>query len=208
VMISLDVISLFTNVPLDLAIESVSNRWNKIQSNTKIPKNEFVLAIEFILSSTFFSFNNVTYKQTYGTPMGSPLSPIIAEVVMRDLETICLARADCHTGFYFRYVDDIVMVTHFDNINLIFNTFNNYHPRIKFTLEYEENSSLSFLDLKLHKVNNRICINWYHKKTFSGRFLSFFSNHPLCHKVGTIGCVQKHRPTTLECHSIFIVHWT
>jgi len=54
---------------------------------TKIPKDEFMLAIEFVLSSTYFIFNNRIYKQTYGTPMGSPLSPIIVDVIMRELET-------------------------------------------------------------------------------------------------------------------------
>jgi hypothetical protein len=35
-------------------------------------------------------------------------------------------------------------------------------------------------------IDNKIYLDWYHKKTFSGRLLSFFSNHPTCHKVGTI----------------------
>jgi len=29
-------------------------------------------------------------------------------------------------------------------------------------------------------------MDWFHKKTFSGRFLSFHSSHPLCHKIGMI----------------------
>jgi len=111
VLISLDATSLFTNIPLDLAIKSVSSRWTYIQHNTKVPKNEFISAIEFILSSTFFTFNNVIYQQTFGTPMGSPLSPIIADIVMQDLETCCLRKANCQLSFYFRYVDDIVMAT-------------------------------------------------------------------------------------------------
>jgi len=82
VLISLDVTSFFTNVPLDLAIDSISRRWTYIQHNTKIPKNEFILAIKFVLSSTFFTFNNIIYRQTHGTPMRSPLSPIIANLVM------------------------------------------------------------------------------------------------------------------------------
>jgi len=34
-----------------------------------------------------------------------------------------------------------------DKIDLIFKTFNDYHNRLKFIIEYEENRSLSFLDL-------------------------------------------------------------
>lgn len=48
---------------------------------SKIAKKEFLAAIEFILTSTYFSFNGKIYKQTYGTPMGSPFSPIVADIV-------------------------------------------------------------------------------------------------------------------------------
>lgn len=74
-LISLDVISLFTNIPLQNAIESVSNRWDLIADNTQIPRDEFLRAVDYVLKSTVFTFNNNVYEQTYGTPMGSPHYP-------------------------------------------------------------------------------------------------------------------------------------
>jgi len=73
-----------------------------------------------------------------------------------------------------------------DDINDIFETFNNYYNRLKFTIEYEINH-LSFLDLLL-KVQEKkeIIIDWFHKDTFSGRYLFFFSNHPMCYKTSII----------------------
>jgi len=56
VLLSLDVTALFTNVPLDLAIDGIRNRWVDIKQFTKIPKNEFLMAINFVLSSTYFTF--------------------------------------------------------------------------------------------------------------------------------------------------------
>jgi len=77
-------------VPQDLAIESIINRWTLIEKNTNISMEDFISAIKLILSSTFFTilqfFNNKTYRQIFGTPMGSPLSPIIADIVLQDLE--------------------------------------------------------------------------------------------------------------------------
>jgi len=37
--------------------------------------------LKLILESISFKFNNIIYKQKFGTPMGSPLSSIIAEIV-------------------------------------------------------------------------------------------------------------------------------
>lgn len=48
-----------------------------IEKNTEILKEDFILVIKFILSSTYFTFNKIMYKQTYGILMSSLLSPII-----------------------------------------------------------------------------------------------------------------------------------
>ena len=71
--------SLFTNVPIDIAVNCVNEQWNFISKDCFLPKNEFLGAIRFVLDSTFFSFDNVIYKQSFGTPMGSPLSSVIAD---------------------------------------------------------------------------------------------------------------------------------
>jgi len=128
--------------------------------------NEFISVIKFVLSSTFFTFNNTIYKQTFGTSMGSPLSLIIADVVMQDLEMHCVNKINYQLTFYFRYVDDIVMAAPCDKIDLIHNTFNGNHKRLKFTIGYEKDRSLGFLDLCLNILDNKIQIDWFHKTTF------------------------------------------
>jgi len=185
-LVSFDVTSLFTNIPIELAIDSINNRWECIERHTKLSKSEFLAAIEFVLSSTFFKFNEKIYKQTFGTPMGSPLSPIISDLVMRDLEDKVLNSLSTQPIFYYRYVDDIILSTYEEEIHSILEKFNNYHHRLKFTIESEANHCLNFLDITLHIRNNCIITDWYHKITFSGRYLSYFSNHPISHKIGTI----------------------
>jgi len=87
---SLDVVSLFTNVPSELVLDSLQKRWPMISTNTAISIEEFLHATRLILDSTFFSFNHINYKQIFGTPMDSPLSPIISDLVLQDLETEAL----------------------------------------------------------------------------------------------------------------------
>lgn len=144
--------SLFTNIPLDLAIDSIKRRWHYIGKETTFLLNKFIIAISFILSSTYFTFNNIIYKQTFGVPMGSLLSLIIADLVLQDLENKALNKICVKLPFYYRYVDDIVLAAPAHTINNIITIFNSFHNRLKFTVEWEENRSINFLDL-------RICIS-------------------------------------------------
>jgi len=88
---SLDVVSLFTNVPHEWMYESISKRWEFITLNTKITKEEFLKAIKLILNSTYFSFNKIIYKQVCGTPMGSHLSSVISDIILQDLEQMAIS---------------------------------------------------------------------------------------------------------------------
>ena len=53
-------------------------------------------AVQFVLDSTYFTFDNIIYKQNFGTPMGSP---IIADVVMQDLENEVLSLISMYSFF-------------------------------------------------------------------------------------------------------------
>ncbi|XP_071628256.1 uncharacterized protein [Temnothorax longispinosus] len=86
VLISLDVTSLFTNVPKDLVLKAIEERWNYITTKTDLSLLQFLSAVDLILSSTSFMFNGQFYEQIFGSPMGSPLSPILADMVMEDLD--------------------------------------------------------------------------------------------------------------------------
>ena len=85
-IISFDVVSVYMNIPTDLILKSIERRWNLIENKTSIPLHEFIKAIMIIINSTFFKFDKKIFRQIFGMPMGSPLSPILANIVLQDLE--------------------------------------------------------------------------------------------------------------------------
>ena len=152
VLFSLVVISLSTNIPNALVLIGLEKRWELIKNNTSIPKKSFLNAVDFILNSTFFKFNNKFYNQVSGTPMGSSISPIIADIVMVDLETEILPSFDFVIPWHFRYVDDTILCVPLDKVDTVLCKLNSYNLRLQFTYEIESNNTLSFLDVKLMNV--------------------------------------------------------
>ncbi|XP_024891138.1 uncharacterized protein LOC112466975, partial [Temnothorax curvispinosus] len=147
--------SLFTNIPNELVYESVRKRWHYISQNTELSLSQFLHAIELILHSTSFCFDGQFYEQIYGSPMGSPLSPILADMVMKDLETHCLSLLDFDVRIYLRYVDDVFTIVPKRAINALLEAFNGYHPRLRFTYEIETDDSLPFLDTIMIRDDER-----------------------------------------------------
>jgi hypothetical protein len=169
-----------------LALKAVENRWIHITQNTDMSLQQFLHALTVVLDLTSFSFNGIYYEQIFGCSMGSPLSPILADMVMDDLETHCLNLLDFTVPVYYRYVDDIFAIATKSEIIEVLNVFNGYHQRLKFTHEIETNSSIHFLDTTVIKVEGILLTNWYRKPTFSGRYLYFYSSHPFKYKINTI----------------------
>ncbi|XP_046468040.1 uncharacterized protein [Neodiprion pinetum] len=168
--VSLDVVSLFTNVPQDLAINAVKQRWHQLVDKIPVPLNELLKALHICFKAAIFKFNHNIYAQTYGLPMGSPLSPILSDLVLDDLEQYCLNKLDFKPSFFFRYVDDIITAVPSDKVAEMLSVFNSFHPRLQFTSELESNHRISFLDVLIINDNQFIETDWFHKATWSQRY--------------------------------------
>jgi len=73
-----------------------------------------------------------------GTPMGSSLSSVLADIVLQDIEEAALGRLSASLPFYYRYVDNILLASPPKLFELILETFNSFHDRLKFTIEIGE----------------------------------------------------------------------
>ena len=87
-MISLDVINLFTNIPINLTLQIIKSKLSldkTLKDRTKLPIIKIIDLIEFCMINTSFSFNNKFYIQKSGAPMGSNLSPILGEALVFEI---------------------------------------------------------------------------------------------------------------------------
>ena len=87
-LVSFDIVSLYTNIPHSLGLESISYRLNK---HPELLAERFsvmfvVRGLQIILENNNFSFNKSFYNQTKGTAMGTKVAPTYATLVLGFLE--------------------------------------------------------------------------------------------------------------------------
>ena len=89
VMVSYDVRALFTSVPIQPALEVIERLLNEdpdLQKRTTMSTKQIMDLLEFCLRSTYFTYRGKFYEQVEGAAMGSPISPIVANLYMENFE--------------------------------------------------------------------------------------------------------------------------
>ena len=111
---------------------------------------------EFVATTTYFSFRGQLFKQKFGTEIGSPVSPILANFFIEWLEQQAIATApiDCKPKLWKRYVDDILEIIKRGKVEAVTDHLNG-----------------------IDKINNI---------THTDQYLSFQSHHPVQHKLAVI----------------------
>ena len=99
----------------------------------------------------YFQCNKEYYQQINGLPMGLSVSPIIANIVLQDLEEEFLQRYNKSIILYGRYVDDSFIIIAKNKLKLLLKFLNSYRPLLQFTHEIEKYNSISFLDVSVIK---------------------------------------------------------
>ena len=81
-IVSYNVSSLFTNIPLQETIDIAGNLIFNHNPNLNISRKEVKKLFLFTTSQTYFIFNNKFYSQIDRVAMGSPLAPVLANISM------------------------------------------------------------------------------------------------------------------------------
>jgi hypothetical protein len=182
-LVSFDVKALFPSVPETEAVELLKAR---IKENLKDDKEirKLEKLVDLVVSQKVFQFNNTIYKQKSGLSIGCPLSPILAEVFMNQLEK-GIMRKEWRPRFYRRYVDDIIAIVPRGQGEKILEEMNKMHKSIEFTIEKEKEGKIPFLDLMISREKGIFEFEVYRKPTDKPICIRADSYSPPEHKQAT-----------------------
>ena len=138
---TLDVSSLYTNIPLSEAKTAIEKVLKESRPTDEMPRVSSLMSfLDLFFSRNIFTFSNGKtleyYPQTNGVSMGSKCAPSIACLYMADFEEKYVYPYATQPLLWKRYIDDIFIIwTHGDTALDVFVSYlNKCHPSIKFTV--------------------------------------------------------------------------
>ena len=169
-MVSFDVCSLFTKVPIDEAMLIVAKKLEEDESlgdRTSLTPSSICQLTELCLQTTYFQQNGKLWEQCDGAAMGSPLSPVVANLYMEAFEQEAIERALDKPKLWVRYVDNTFVIWQHgqDKLESFLELLNNMRDPIKFTIEIEQNGQLPFMDVLVEKGGEQLTTSVYRKHT-------------------------------------------
>jgi hypothetical protein len=119
-LVSFDVVSLYTSIPHDLGYQSLEFWFDKMDNvlPSRFDKRFILDGIKLILENNYFTFEDSIYLQQSGTAMGTKVAPTYATLVMGFLEHNMYGQihdnfprsADSIMNSWRRYLDDCFMI--------------------------------------------------------------------------------------------------
>jgi hypothetical protein len=135
-LLSMDVTSLYTNIPHDEGIEACREVWNN-KTNQRPSIESLIQPLEHVLKFKNFMFNGEHYLQIRVTAMGSKMAPYYANIFMGELERKLFYYSPPKPLSWLRFIDDIERkwVDGRESLHDFIDMANSFHNSIKCTFQ-------------------------------------------------------------------------
>ncbi|XP_066275237.1 uncharacterized protein [Branchiostoma lanceolatum] len=176
-LVTLDVSSLYTNIPTEEGIQASREALQKNPSD--VPTEAICDLLDRILNLNNFEFNGGHYIQVQGTAMGTRVAPSYANIFMGKFEEQHVYKRNLKPLVWWRYIDDVFAIwTHSEeDFKSFIKDLNTAHPTIKFTVE-TSTTSINFLDVTISVSEGAFTTDLYTKPTDKHQYLLRNSSHP------------------------------
>ena len=190
-MASLDVKSLFTNVPVNFTIGLILNNIfnNGVKDFNGLNRQQMKKLLTWTCKGTVFQFRGNIYEQTEGIAMGSPIAPLMADVCMNWVLNE-VSSFNPKPYIILRYVDDLFCVFNCErDLEMFFAKINTIHANIQFTKDLEQNNQLPYLDVLVTRADVKFKTTVFRKKTNTGLYIKWSSLCPVKYKRNLVSCL-------------------
>ena len=196
--------ALFPSVPIQPAIQVIKKLLEEdqdLKQRTSMSVDHIVSLLEFCLRSTYFTFKGRFYEQQECAAMGSPISPIVANLYMEDLETKAIQSAQNPPSFWRRFVDDTLTIMKSSQVESFLKHLNSIDHHIQFSKEDSRpDGSMPFLDILITpREDGSLSTTIYRKPTHTDLYLQWDSNHTITSNYSVVGTL--HHRAQVICSS-------
>ena len=193
VLATLDVSSLYTNIPQSEGIDVICRYYeDHYEQKLPIPTNDLRELMRLILEENSFKFNERHFLQTHGVAMGTKMAVAFSVIFMADLENRLLMASPFKPLVWKRFIDDIFSLWNIptNEVSEFVNFANSFHHSIKFTCEMSSERAV-FLDTEVfkgprHSTHKILDLQTHFKPTETFQYTHFSSCHPFNSKKGFI----------------------
>ena len=167
------------------------NKWvkenmDKVEDLSKI---EFKELLSLATKQSFYIFNAKLHKQVDGVTMSSPLGLTLANAFLVHFKENWLQNcpSDFKPHYYWWNVNDIfVLFISPKHLEAFCIFLDGQHANMSFTIEYEKQNRMSFLNIEIICEDKTFTTSVYHRPTFSGVYAHFDSFLPSTYQFGTV----------------------